>query len=446
MKKLLVFLLSILTIQSNAQDIEFINPKEGFKEIDLTNPTFSVKPDPIPKANEIFKTTHLMISVCSHDGDGSVIHQYINQTNGVIGTPKELLKKWHVMDALPFDSKELDYWAILPNKTQIYYTNTADNGKIAVEMTTGDGNYTNTMARFDNMMEGEIFWLNAKKTQSIKIPKGQLSTSQKFASEAFMADVYEFPSEEGKMRAIIRDLGEAKGQYAPLKSNYAVVGLSGLGWVYNKRNNHVYLVYDIQNIATKVGCRLAGLIPEKHTFSGAGYKPMGDILMSGIAKSHQENLSEIDQTLQENLENETDLQLIALYKEKAKAERELQTNNMETNTNGAMLNDASEISRGMMEMALNPDIKFKTMDINLRIEARKLEIELSDNQDPEQRKWLNKKLNCNRQQQTLWMNYRTDGRKLQESIKGMNVEVRMEKLGTLLSAYQQRILQACSNN
>jgi hypothetical protein len=96
-----------------------------------------------------------------------------------------------------------------------------------------------------------------------------------------------------------------------------------------------------------------------------------------------------------------------------------------------------------MEMALNPDIKYKTMGISLRIEAIKLEIELSENQDPEQRKALNKKLNCNPQQQTLWMNYRTDGRKLQESIKGLDIHVRMEKLGTLLSDYQQRILQVC---
>lgn len=443
MKKLLVFMLYIGIMQSKAQDIEFINPKEGFKEIDLKNPSFAVKSDPIPKANEVFKTTHLMISVCSHDGDGSVIHQYINQTNGVVGIPKELLKKWQVMSELPYDAKELDYWAILPNKKQLYYVNTEENGKVVIEMTTGDGNYTNTMAKFDNMMQGEIFWRSAKKTKSIKISKGDLTTSKNFESEGFMADVYEFPSEEGKMRAIIRDLGEAKGQFAPLISNYAAVGLAGLGWIYNKQNNHVYLVYHIQNVATKAGCRLAGLIPEKTTFSGSGYKPMGDILMPNIKESHQENLSEISQTLKDNLANETDPQLIALYKESAKIDRELQTKSMETSANGAMLNDVSEISRGMIENALNPDIKYKTMDISLRIEARRLEIELSESQDPEQRKALNKKLNCNRRQQTLWLNYRTDGRKLKENIKGMEIQQQMEKLSTLMMDYQQRMLQDC---
>ncbi|MDZ7896914.1 MAG: hypothetical protein U5N85_02640 [Arcicella sp.] len=47
-------------------------------------------------------------------------------------------------------------------------------------------------------------------------------------------------------------------------------------------------------------------------------------------------------------------------------------------------------------------------DIELRIKARRIEIELNETQDPTQRTALNKDLNCNRKQQTLWQNYRMD--------------------------------------
>ena len=42
--------------------------------------------------------------------------------------------------------------------------------------------------------------------------------------------------------------------------------MGGLGWIYRKQNNHVYLVYQISNKANTLGCMLAALIPEKFSF------------------------------------------------------------------------------------------------------------------------------------------------------------------------------------
>lgn len=442
MKKIAFILATVISANSFGQDIEIIKPKGGFKEIDLTTPSFTVSPDPIPKSNGVFKTTHLMVCSCVGDG-GGVIHQYINQTNGVVGIPKKLLKKWDSDGGKMEDAEAMDYWAIMPNKTQIHFVNSPEHGKIVMEMTTGDGNYTNTMARFDNYMQGEIFWRNAKKIRTIDIPKGDFVTNKSMSAKAFTADVYEFNSEEGKMNVILKDLGEAKGNYTTLKTNYAAVGMGGLGWIYRKQNNHVYLVYQISNKANTLGCMLAALIPEKFSFSGAGYKPMGDIMLEKIKENQQQENNSIEDGLAEKLRDEKDLQLIALYKEKAKIEQDFYTKVMESNANAALLNDASEITRSTADFATNPEMIYKMADIELRIKAREIEIELSENQDPTLRARLNKDLNCNRKQQTLWMNYRIDAKKLKEKMKGLEQFEQMEKMGVLMADYQQRLLTLC---
>ena len=79
----------------------------------------------------------------------------------------------------------------------------------------------------------------------------------------------------------------------------------------------------------------------------------------------------------DKLRDTKDLQLIALYKEKAKIGKDFQTKVMESNANAALLNDASEITRSTAEFGTNPEMIYKMADIELRIKAREIEIELS---------------------------------------------------------------------
>lgn len=442
MKKLSCLLCFISTI-GFSQNIEIIKNEKGFKEIDFTKPKFNLKAEPVPKANGTYQMTHLMEVVCDDNtGESGTIVQYINITNGVVGITSDLLKRWEGNKESVEGIENLHYWAILPTMTQRMFTTAPETGKTLIEMTAGDGMNNMTMARFDAKNLGDIFWTTAKKIKSVPIPKKLIETG-KITEGSMTLDVYEYVGDEGKVQIWLKDLGIAEGQYAPLKDNYAVTGLGGAGWILNRRNNHVYLVFQVNDAANTKGCRLTALYPKPHSFSGAGYKPMGDMMMGKIKENHQEKNNEIDEKLSEELQDEKDLQLIALYKEKAKIDKDLQTKMMESSTNAAMLNDASEITRGTADFALNPEIMYKMADIELRIKARRIEIELNETQDPTQRTALNKDLNCNRKQQTLWQNYRMDARKLKEKMKGLDQYEQMEKMSVLMADYQQRILQAC---
>lgn len=447
MKKTFYFLASLLFLgKVQAQDIEILDVSKGFKEIDFTKPSFNLKPDPIPKASETYSTTHYLVVYCSDGaGESGLVHQYINMTNGVVGIPKNLLSKWETGTESIGDAEGLDYWTILPSMNQRMYVNSPDMGKIVMEMTAGDGNRTTTMTRFDAYMQGEIFWTSAKKIKTKTFPKGAFITSSNNDAPAVTADVYEFNSEEGKVHIYLKDLGEASGQFAPVKSTYAATGMGGMGWIYNKRNNHVYLVLQIlKPDNAQYGCRIVEFYPKKHTFSGAGYKPMGDIMLDKIKENNSEKNEEIDEQLAQELENEEDAQLKALLKEKAQIEKELQKKNMENMSNAALLNDASEITRSTFEMAMNGDFMYKTLDIDLRIEARRIQIELSkEGISAEERQELNKKLNCNNKQRQLWANYRDDAKKLKEKIKGLEQHEQMEKFTALMTDYQQRSLNIC---
>ncbi|MER0437893.1 hypothetical protein [Emticicia sp. W12TSBA100-4] len=447
MKKIFCLLAALLFLgKLQAQDIEILDISKGFKEIDFTKPSFNLKPDPIPKEGDTYKTTHYLVVYCSDgEGESGLIHQYINMTNGVVGIPKELLRQWETGTESMEGVENLHYWAILPSMNQRMYVDTPDMGKIVMGMTAGDGTQTTTMARFDAYMQGEIFWTSAKKIKTKTFPKGAFITSANNEAPAVTADVYEFNSEEGKVHIYLKDLGEASGQFAPIKSTFAATGMGGMGWVYNKRNNHVYLVMQILKADNlQYGCRIVEFYPKKHTFSGAGYKPMGDIMLQKVQESHKENNTAIDENLSQELENEEDAQLKALLKEKAQIEKELQKKTMENMSNAALLNDASEITRSTFEMAMNGDFMYKTLDIDLRIEARKIQIELNrEGITADERRELNKKLNCNTKQRQLWANYRDEAKKLKEKVKGLEQYEQMEKFTALMSDYQQRSLSLC---
>lgn len=447
MKKIFFILVYFLFLgKIQAQDIEILDISKGFKEIDFTKPSFNLKPDPIPKEGETYKTTHYLVVFCSDgEGESGLIHQYINMTNGVVGIPKELLRKWETGTESTSEVEGLDYWTILPSINQRMYVNSPDMGKIVMAMTAGDGTQTTTMARFDAYMQGDIFWTSAKKIKTKTFPKGSFIISANNDAPSITADVYEFNSEDGKVHVYLKDLGEANGQFAPIKSTFAATGMGGMGWVYNKRNNHVYLVLQVLKANNlQYGCRIVEFYPKKHTFSGAGYKPMGDIMLDKIQENNTEKNEEIDESLAQELESEEDAQLKALLKEKAQIEKELQKKNMENMTNAAMLNDASEITRATNEMAMNGDYLYKTLDVNLRIEARRIQIELNkEGISAEERQELNKKLNCNVKQRQHWANYKNDAKKLKEKVKGLEQHEQMEKFTALMTDYQQRSLEMC---
>lgn len=443
MKKapLLLYFISALGF---CQKIEIIKNDKGFKEIDFTKPKFNIKSEPVPKANGAYQMTHLMEVVCDDNstGESGSMVQYINITNGVAGITSDLLKRWEGNKESIEGIESLHYWAILPNMTQRMFANAPETGKTLIETTAGDGMNNMTMARFDAKNLGDIFWTTAKKIKSVPLPRKLIETG-KLTEGNMMLDVYEYVGDEGKVQIWLKDLGIAEGQYATLKNNYAVTGLGGTGWILNRRNNHVYLVFQVNDGANTKGCRLTALYPKPHSFSGAGYKPMGDIMLEKIKENQQQENNSIDNTLAEKLRDEKDLQLIALYKEKAKIDKDFQTKVMESNANAALLNDASEITRSTAEFGTNPEMMYKMADIELRIKAREIEIQLNDTQDPALRSRLNKDLNCNRKQQTLWLNYRTDAKKLKEKMKGLEQYDQMEKMAVLMADYQQRILQAC---
>jgi hypothetical protein len=443
MKKapLLLYLISALGF---SQKIEIIKNDKGFKEIDFTKPKFNLTAEPVPKANGTYQMTHLMEVVCDDNstGESGSMLQYINITNGVVGITSDLLKRWEGNKESIEGIENLHYWAILPNMTQRMFVTAPETGKTLIEMTAGDGMNNMTMARFDAKNLGDIFWTTAKKIKSVPLPKKLIETG-KMTEGNMMLDVYEYVDDEGKVQIWLKDLGIAEGQYAALKNNYAVTGLGGTGWILNRRNNHVYLVFQVNDGDNTKGCRLTALYPKPHSFSGAGYKPMGDMMLGKIKENQQEENNSIDSDLAEKLRDEKDLQLIALYKEKAKIEKDFHTKVMESNANAALLNDASEITRSTAEFATNPETMYKMADIELRIKAREIEIQLNETQDPDLRTRLNKDLNCNRKQQNLWLNYRTDAKKLKEKMKGLEQYEQMEKMGVLMADYQQRLLTLC---
>lgn len=446
MKKL-SFLISLFfcTVQIFAQKIEIISPNKGFKEIDFSNPAFTKQPDPIPKSGGIYNTTHYLAVHCKADGEEGTIHQYINQSNGVVGIPTKLLKKWETgTENLKDMQGGMDYWVILPNMTQRMYVNAREEGKIVMEMTAGDGMQTTQMARFDAYMQGDIFWRNAKKIETKTFPKDYFINSPNNTGQALTVDKHEYISEEGKMWVYMKELGLATGNLAAVKKTYAATGMGGMGWVYNKFNDKVYLVMQILKANNpNEGCRIVALYPEKYSFSGTGYKPMGDMMYDKLKETHAENMKNVDENLAKELETEDDPQLKALYQEKAQVEQALQQKTNDNMSNAAMLNDASEITRSTMEMAMDGEFMYRTMDIDLRIGIRKIQIEMNRDISTEQRQELNKELNCKNKQRQILANYRADAKKLKEKVKGLEQHEQIEKLGALMNDFQQRMAQTC---
>ena len=169
MKKTLLLLLTASTF-GFTQDIELINPKKGFKELDLRKPNFNTQPELIPAENGTYSFTHYM-GVCCEDsktGESGELAQYLNVTNGVVGIFKENLAKW-MPDAANQSEGQMDFWAILPSMTQRIYLKSPDMGKLVMQMSADDphsnGSYTTQMARFDSRNLGRFFGETPKNTK-----------------------------------------------------------------------------------------------------------------------------------------------------------------------------------------------------------------------------------------------------------------------------------------
>lgn len=424
-----------------AQDIEIINPKGGFKELDLTKPKFNAQPEPIPAEKGTYRFTHYMGVFCEtgQAGESGELIQYLNVSNGVVGIFPEDLAKW-MPDAEQAEGK-MDFWTILPSMTQRMYLNSPEMGKMVMQISTDDphsnGPYTTQMARFDAANQGEIFWRNAKKQKIVTLPAHLLENNR----TPLTLDVYNYKSEEGPVQILMKDLGPAEGKFAPLKKIYAATGMGGLGYVLNPLNNHVYLLFSVSDGSS--GCRLFSLKPQVKTFSGAGYKPMGDMVTDAMQASKKEENQNYDQDLAETLDAEEDAQIRALLKQQADLTRKISNQHADNVAGGAMLNDLTEINRASLNAALDIDNIYKTNDIELQIQIRRRQIELSNDPGPEQSTRINKEINCLNAQRQLWANYRTDGLKLKEKIKNLPSYEQLEKMGVLMADYQERAMRLC---
>lgn len=440
MKKIVILFCALfISFGSFCQNIEIIKLDKGFKELDFTKPKFDAKPDPVPEQNGVYKFTHYLGVVCNDEttGDRGELYQYLNISNGMVGIFGEDIKKT-MPEAFQSKDEKMDFWAILPSKNQRMFVNSKENGKMVMQMSAGDGMNSSTSARFDAWNEGEIFWRNAKKTKTVTLPAHLIEGNNK----PIELEVYDFLSQEdGKIQVAMKDLGLAEGQYAPLKKIYAAVGMGGIGYVLNPLNNHVYLVFHIATYVNTKGCRLFSLKPQNKSFSGTGYKPMGDMILEKLAEGQAEQ-QQAQAEKEEEINTEEDAQLRALYQQQAKIEQEIQKKMTDGITNAGLLNDINEISNiaGM----INEDDQYSMMEVGLNIEYRRNQIRLEqEGLSSEERREINKSMSCINKQKVHWSNYRNDVKALKQKYKTLGQSEIMQKISILMADYQQKMATLC---
>lgn len=440
MNKIVMFLgVMILSWSSFSQKIEIIKLDKGFKEIDFTKPKFNTKPDPVPEQNGIYKFTHYLGVVCNDEvsGDRGELFQYLNISNGMVGIFEEDIVKM-MPDVNQGDDSKMDFWAILPSKNQRMYINSKESGKMVMQMSAGDDMNSTTSARFDAWNDSDIFWKSAKKIKTVTLPAHLIEGN----NAPLVLEVYDYISDEnGKVQVAMKDLGIAEGQYAPLKKIYAAVGMGGIGYVLNPLNNHVYLIFHIATHENIKGCRLFSLKPQNKTFSGTSYKPMGDMILEKLAEGQAEQ-HQAQSEKEEEINNEEDTKLRALYQQQAKIEQEIQKKVSDGLSNAGLLNDMSEITR--MAGTINEDDQYRMTEISLNIEYRKNEIRLEqEDLSSAERKEINKSMTCINKQKIYWANYRNDVKALKKKhIKLSQPEI-MQKTTLLMADYQQKMITLC---
>ncbi|MBC8152179.1 MAG: hypothetical protein H7Z72_04650 [Bacteroidetes bacterium] len=250
------------------------------------------------------------------------------------------------------------------------------------------------------------------------------------------------------MNVWLVDLGLATGQYAPLKTNHAVVGMGGIGLLMNHNNKHVYLVFQVNDVPNTKGCRLLTFYPKTRQFSGAGYKPFGDLMLDKMAEAQREQQQ--TQAKQTVAEEEEDAQLRELMRQGRELGAAMQKKAADGATNAAMLNDLSEVSRNTASMAADVEDQYKMADSELKISQRRLEIELDrmrEDSGPEaekRRRAIREKMRCGEQQRVLWQEHRQHAARLKKQFQGRETDYEyMEKLGELSTRFYTRLTQVC---
>jgi hypothetical protein len=432
---------------AQAQNIKIIRPERTGKEIILTPPGFSARSEPIPAENGLYRFTHHLVVVCNNDqtGEGGEVSQYLNINNGMIGFfPDNMLTM--TKGQMPETGEgEMDFWTILPSMTQRMFVKTPEQGKMLVQMTAGDGMQTTKTARFDAWKQGDRFWRTAKVIKRTTLPARLIEGNAK----PIPVEIYEATGPEGRINVWLVDLGLAAGQYAPLATNHAVVGMGGIGLLMNHRNKHVYLVFQVNDVPNTKGCRLLTLYPEKRQFSGAGYKPMGDFLLDKMAEAKREQQQQqAEQTIADN--EEEDPQLRALLRQQGEVNAAIQKKVADAAVNAAMLNDMSEITRSQMAMGTNVEDQYRMADMDLKISQRRLEIELdrmredSDSEAENRRRAIRQKMDCNGRQRTGWQQHRLDAAKLKKQFAGRETDLDyFQKVSELSTQFYTRLAQIC---
>ena len=433
MKYYLLLLLASLSLGVAAQKIEIIRPERGVKEITLTPPRQAAKPDPLPEQNGTYRFTHQLGVVCEAGGEQVELIQYLNVTNGLGGIFSEDMDKIAPMSA----EGRLDFWGFLPNGTQRMYMQTAEQGKVVMQQSGTDphtgGYYSLTAARFDDYNSGQLFWQNAKKAQTLTLPAHLLDNN----TEPLRLDVYNYKSEEGAIQILMRDLGPASGSWNTLNQIHAATVLGGLGYVYNPQNKHVYLIFSHTNGAD--GCRLFSLKSLNKSFSGAGYKPVGDLMLDKLAESQRE-MEEERATQQREIEAEEDATLRELLQKQAAVQAKVEKKVMDVVANAALMNDMADLSG----MSVSIDDQYQLADLELQIEARRLQLQLNDLTDPETRQEVQKKIACTGQQRQLWRNYRDQINALRKKYQNPDTNSEyFEKLGQASEQFTEQMLRAC---
>jgi hypothetical protein len=203
----------------------------------------------------------------------------------------------------------------------------------------------------------------------------------------------------------------------------------------------VYLVIGVSNATS--GCRLTALRREAKTVSGAGYKPMGDLLLGQIKNRQAEEQAEQTEA-QAEISKEEDATLRQLMKQQAEVQVRIQKKMTDAVANAGLLNDMAELNRH----GISIDDQYAVADLQLQITRRRAEIELKhlrDNDiDRDRQADLNKTINCTNAQRTLWRNYRTDMNALRKRYGNPEASDAYRKQATARSVqFNEQMLNAC---
>jgi hypothetical protein len=440
MNCLIISLLLVVSVAAEAQQIKVDFPEKGIRELDLTPPNRPTTPDPIPDQNGTYRFTHRIGVYCETADERVELFQYLNVTNGVVGIVKADIEKM-APGATGGADGQMHFWAILPNHTQRMYIQSPEQGRLVMQHSRDDpnspGTYTTTMAQFDAMNEGQIFWRNARKIKDETLPASILENN----TRPIPVSHYRFQSEEGPVQLTLQDIGPATGAWATMPKQHAATVMGGIGYVYNPFNKRVYLVMGVSNATS--GCRLTALRRDPKTVSGAGYKPMGDLLL-GQMKNRQAEQQTQQTEVQAEIDAEEDAVVRQLMKQQAEVQARIQKKMTDAVANAGMFNDMAEVNRH----GISIDDQYTVADLQLQIARRRAEIELKhlreNDIDRDRQSDLNKTINCTNAQRTLWRNYRTDITNLRKRFGNPEASEAYREQATARSVqFNEQMINAC---